>query len=82
MTLFQVSIACLPTVPIERLDTEDQQDKPWCVRVYKVFAESEHEAEERGLDLFHSEIPIACLDDFGIYTVPVKSNQNNERNVI
>ena len=73
--LFQVSIACLPVIPVDRLDRDDQQDKPWCVRVYKVDARTEKEAEEIGLDRFHCEVPIACLDDFGIYAVPVESTQ-------
>lgn len=80
--LFQVSIACLPIVPIESLDHDDQQDQPWCVRVYKVDARTEAEAESNALDIFHLEIPIANLDDLAIYTAPVTSTQNQERNVL
>lgn len=79
---FQVSIACLPIVPVEELDHDDQHDKPWCVRVYKVDARTEAEAENSALDKFHLEIPIACLDDFAIYTAPVESTHNHERNLV
>lgn len=78
---FQASIACLPVVPIECLDQDDQRDKPWCVRVYKVDAHAETEAENLALDKFHLEIPIACLDDFAIYAEPVESNFSHERNI-
>lgn len=79
--VFQVSVACLPIVPIESLDLEDQQDQPWCVRIYKVDAHTEAQAEDFALDKFHQEIPISCVDHFAVYTAPVELNHNNERNI-
>lgn len=47
-------------VPDEELDHDDRADSP--VGEYEYVAESEDEA----LDDFHSEVPIACLEDFEI----------------
>ncbi len=48
------------------LDWDDTHDNPSGEYEYEVEADSEYDAFEAALDIFHMEVPISCLDHFEV----------------
>ena len=74
MPIFEVEIytSISPTTTLEKLHTLDREQKPWGSYKYPVVAKNIVEAKEKGLDIYHSTVPIKVLENFDITTYAFK----------
>ena len=65
---YRVQVTVKPIVQWEERDFDDQADDPVDEYSYDVDAANPEAASEAALDIFHSTVPIACLEHFDIDT--------------